>query len=63
MMEGTIERTVQVWDKTYKVSVQQKSKSVWVATGDYMGKRLECEGSSANSAPSAWRKAAGYQGS
>ena len=32
-----MKRTVTVWDKTYEITVNQKSKSVWVAVGDYMG--------------------------
>jgi hypothetical protein len=39
------EHTVRVWDKPYTVNVERKSKSVWVAAGDYMGEwiRRWCE--------------------
>jgi hypothetical protein len=30
----TTQRTVNVWDKPYTVSVDRKSKSVWIAVGD-----------------------------
>jgi hypothetical protein len=35
---------VQVWDKPHEISVYQKSKSVWIAVGEYMGERLETKG-------------------
>jgi hypothetical protein len=39
-----------VWDKPYEISVYQKSKSVWIAVGEYMGERLETKGSSKSAA-------------
>ena len=54
MMGGTYERTVQVWDHPPVISVYQKSKSVWIALGDYMGQRVEVKGSSLTSATKHW---------
>jgi hypothetical protein len=60
--EGTYERTVQVWDHPHVISVYQKSKSVWIAVGDYMGQRVEVKGSSLTSATKHWTDAARHRG-
>lgn len=57
-----MEHTVKVWDKPHEVSVYQKSKSVWIAVGTYMGQRLEVKGRTQSQALSAWREAARYKG-
>lgn len=49
-----MERIVTVWDKQYKISVSQRSKTVWIARGEYMGKAIETKGSSANAAAKHW---------
>lgn len=54
--------TVKVWDKLCEISVHQKSKSVWIARGEYMGKSIETKGTSASSAASHWQAAAKYMG-
>jgi hypothetical protein len=61
MMEGTKERTVRVRDKTYTVLVHRQSQTVWVASGDCMGQRLELKGTSENSAVAAWSETARYR--
>jgi hypothetical protein len=38
---------------TYEGSIYQKSKSVWITRGEYMGKHLETKGSSEKHGPSA----------
>ncbi len=53
---------VNVWDKPYEIAVYQKSKSVWIAVGEYMGERLEVKGRTESQALSAWREAARYRG-
>lgn len=57
-----VERTVHVWDVAHFITVYQKSKSVWIAVGDYMGKPIEVKGSSASSAASAWANATRFMG-
>ncbi len=57
-----MERTVQVWGKTYKVAVHQRSKSVWVASGDHMGQPIETQDRSAGAALKRWREAATSRG-
>ena len=44
------EHKVTVWNKPYTISVYQKSKTVWIAVGDYMGERLEAQGRSESTA-------------
>ena len=56
-----MKHTVLVWDKPHEISVDQKSKSVWIAVGEYMGERLETKGSSESSALKHWREAATYK--
>ena len=50
--------TVQVWDRPYEVSVHQKSKTVWIAVGDYHGERIETNGRNEDQAVEAWRRPA-----
>jgi len=57
-----MEQTVNVWDKPHEITVYPKSKSVWIAVGEYMGERLEVKGRTASQAASAWREAARYKG-
>ncbi len=57
-----MKHTVQVWDRPYEVSVYQKSKSVWVAVGDYEGQRIEGKGRSEAQALGSWRESATYKG-
>lgn len=56
------EYTVTVWGTKVEVSVYQKSKSVWVATGTYHDEHIEVTNRSASSALSLWRKTATYRG-
>lgn len=57
-----MERKVQVWGRTYEVSVYRKSKSVCVATGDYEGQSITVQDRSEGSAIKRWREAATYRG-
>ena len=41
---------VKVWDEQFEITVVQKSKSVWIAAGQYMGKMVEVQGRSESSA-------------
>jgi hypothetical protein len=53
---------VRVWDKPCEITVYQKSKTVWIAVGEYMGKTIETEGSSQRAAAMHWKEAARYAG-
>jgi hypothetical protein len=57
-----MKQTVRVWDEPHEITVYQKSKSVWVAVGDYMAERVEVKGSSASAAAKHWHEAARYKG-
>jgi len=59
---GPVERTVIVWGKPETVSVHRKSKSVWIAVGDYMGERIEVKDRSPTAAAKWWAEAARYRG-
>ncbi len=54
--------TVEVWGKSYSVFTRQKSKSVWIAVGYYMGKTIEVKDRSKATAIKRWQEAARYKG-
>lgn len=53
---------VMVWGKQYEISVYKRSKTVWIAVGEYMRERIETKGASPNAAAAHWRDAAQYKG-
>jgi|GEM_PF-2180358 len=59
----TMKRVVKVWEneEPCEITLVQKSTSVWIATGEYMGKRLQVEGRTANNAAAIWRDAAHHR--
>jgi len=57
-----IERTVRVHEELLKIIVYQKSPTVWIAVGDYMGERIEVKGSSVTTAEKWWADAARVKG-
>ena len=57
-----MEREVMVWGKRYTVSLRQKSKNVWVASGDYLGQSLSVQDRTEGAALMRWREAAQYRG-
>jgi hypothetical protein len=57
-----VKHTVLVWDKPQEVSVHQKSKTVWIASGEYMGQAIVETGPSETAAVMHWRKTAEYRG-
>jgi hypothetical protein len=59
---GEREHSVTVWGKRCPVSVYQKSKSVWIADGDYMGESISVQDRSAGTALKRWKEAATYKG-
>ena len=62
MTDRPVKTTVMVWDKPYEITVYRKSKTVWIAVGEYMGERIETKASSQRSAAAHWREAARYKG-
>ncbi len=61
-MQEATERRVTVWGKRYTISVYQKSKTRWVAIGEYNGETFEVKDRTANSAVRLWRYAAEFKG-
>jgi hypothetical protein len=59
---GEMDHVVKIWDKPHTVTVQQNSKSVWLAAGMYFSRRIEAKGRSSADALAQWRKAATYMG-
>jgi hypothetical protein len=57
-----MERTVSISDKPNTVSVYRKSKTVWIARGDYVGKHIQARDQSESAALTRWRNAAEYKG-
>jgi hypothetical protein len=56
------DHNIKVESKTYIVAIRRKSKTVWIATGNYMGQAIEARGRNENLAASAWRLASRYRG-
>jgi hypothetical protein len=52
--------TVKVWGEDCDLSIYQKSKSVWIATGTYNGKSHQYQGRTETQAASAWQDAVRY---
>jgi hypothetical protein len=57
-----MKQTVMVWRKAKVVSVYQKSKSVWIAAGDYMDEHIEVKARTKSAAVAHWQEAARYKG-
>jgi hypothetical protein len=57
-----VKHTVLVWGRPQEVSAHQSSKTVWIASGEYMGATIVEKGSSEAAAVMHWRKAAQYRG-
>ena len=55
------ERTVAVLGRLQNIMVHQKSKTVWVATGKYMGEDHQSLGPTANTAAKRWQQWATYK--
>lgn len=53
---------VLVWGRPQEVSANRKSKTVWIASGEYMGETIVERGPSEAAAVMHWRKAAEYKG-
>jgi hypothetical protein len=56
------EHTVLVWGKQHSVTTYRKSKSVWVATGTYMGESHSTQDQTEGAAIKRWREWAEYKG-
>ena len=57
----TEELTVQVWGEPYLVSLEQKSKTLWIAAGNYRRRRIEVQATGRSAAIEQWQNAARYK--
>jgi hypothetical protein len=57
-----MEHAVVIKGKPYTVTTHQRSKTVWVASGGYMGKDISIGARSEQAALGLWRGAARYRG-
>jgi hypothetical protein len=53
---------VKVWNNDIEIDLEQSSKTVWIASGSYLGKHFTTKDSSANTAAKRWAEAARYHG-
>lgn len=53
---------VTVWGEVILIDVHQVSKSVWIASGEYMGQRFDAKDRTASTAAKRWKEAATYRG-
>lgn len=61
-MRPSITLTVDVWGKPHEISVYQKTKTIWIAVGEYMGERIEVKGRTESQAARTWQDAARFKG-
>jgi hypothetical protein len=53
---------VRVWDQPYEVETYRKSKSVWVASGEYMGEHHSTQDRTEGAAVKRWCEWARFKG-
>lgn len=53
--------TVKAYPETCEVHVYQRSKSVWIASGQFMGEQLEQRGRSESAAVRLWKEIAEWR--
>ena len=51
---------VTVWSDRVEIDVEQRSKTVWIASGEYLGKNYEVKRSTRGAAAKGWADAAKY---
>lgn len=54
--------SVEVWGTKITITVHQRSKSVWIATGTYLGHHVEVKRATQGAAVKGWVDAARYRG-
>ncbi|HVJ30823.1 MAG TPA: hypothetical protein VNA66_10990 [Gammaproteobacteria bacterium] len=54
-------RTIDLLGKPHEVNVQRKYKSVWIAVGEYRGRRIQVKERTENQAVAAWVAVANAQ--
>jgi hypothetical protein len=63
MLSQSYQETVKMEDQWIEITVSQRWRTVWVASGDYLGKHYETQlHATRTSAIRAWQKMARYHG-
>lgn len=57
-----VKQMVDVWGKKFEVVITQQSKTVWIASGEYLGESHSTKDRSANSAAMRWQEWARTKG-
>jgi hypothetical protein len=57
-----VKAIVDAWGERCEITVYRKSKTVWIAVGEYLGEQIETKGSSYRTAVARWRESARYRG-
>ena len=60
-MTSSYEERVGVNGRLHRITIIHKSKTVWLAAGDYRGERIEVKGTSAKNAAKYWVEATRYR--
>jgi hypothetical protein len=56
--EGSVDTKIEVGGEVIELTLYQRAKTVWVASGVFLGRRIEVRGSSQNAVLKHWRRAA-----
>jgi hypothetical protein len=62
MSDDPVERTVTVWSQPLKVTVYRKTRTAWIAVGDYLGKTISVKRGTQRAAVKGWADAARDRG-
>lgn len=57
-----MKQSITVWDELVVIDIYRRSKTVWVATGKYMGEHFNAAASTASAAADRWQEAARIRG-
>ena len=57
-----MKQVVNVFSKSIEITVRQKNKTVWIASGNYLGELIQAQGRTVGAAIKSWRDAARYRG-
>ena len=56
------QHTAYVWGKPYTVTTHQKTKTGWIAVGEYMGETIQTKGRTKGAAVKRWKERAHFKG-
>ena len=56
------DHNVKVWGKSHTVTTYQKTKSVWIVVGEYMGETIQTQDRTEGAAVKRWKERAHSKG-